>query len=42
MLPAVAKMLYAGAHLPRETKNLMKTHGVYPLAMLTIFKATLP
>ncbi len=41
-LPAVAKMLYAGAHLPRRTKNLMKTHGVYPLAMLTIFKATLP
>ena len=41
-LHAVAKMIYAGAHLPRTTKNLMKTHGVYPLTMLTIFKATLP
>lgn len=39
---AVAKMMYAGAHLPRKTKNLMKRHGVYPLAMLTVFKATLP
>jgi hypothetical protein len=39
---AVAKMIYAAAHLPRETKNLLKTHGVYPLAMLTVFKATLP
>lgn len=41
-LPAIAKMIYTGAHLPRSTKDLMKTHGVYPLAMLTIFKATLP
>ncbi|MFT4587098.1 MAG: hypothetical protein ACI8QF_001190 [Limisphaerales bacterium] len=39
---AMAKMMYAGAHLPRETKNMMKRHGVYPLTMLTIFKATLP
>lgn len=39
---AVAKMMFAGAHLPRTTKNLMKRHGVYPLAMLTVFKATLP
>ena len=39
---AIFKMIYAGAHLPRATKNLMKKHGVYPLGLLTIFKAALP
>lgn len=39
---AVAKMMYAGSQLPRETKNVLKRHGVYPLVMLTIFKASLP
>ena len=27
----------AGAYLPRTTKNLLKRHGAYAAAMLTIF-----
>jgi Chitobiase/beta-hexosaminidase C-terminal domain len=39
---AVYKMMLAGACMPREVKNLLKTHGAYASALLTIYKASLP
>ncbi len=39
---AVYKMMIAGASLPRSTKNLLKKHGAYAIALLTLFKAALP
>ena len=39
---ALFKMLLAGGCMPRETKNLLKRHGAYATALLTIFKAALP
>ena len=39
---AIYKMMAAGACMPRTTKNLLKKHGAYAIALLTIFKAALP
>ncbi len=39
---ALYKMMLAGACMPRSTKNLLKKHGAYAIALLTIFKAALP
>ncbi|NQV36217.1 MAG: chitobiase/beta-hexosaminidase C-terminal domain-containing protein, partial [Phycisphaeraceae bacterium] len=39
---AIYKMMAAGACMPRDTKNLLKKHGAYAIALLTIFKAALP
>lgn len=39
---ALYKMMVAGACMPRNTKNLLKRHGAYAIALLTIFKAALP
>lgn len=39
---ALYKMMLAGACMPRATKNLLKKHGAYAIALLTIFKAALP
>jgi len=39
---AIHKMMAAGACMPRNTKDLLKKHGAYAIALLTIFKATLP
>jgi hypothetical protein len=39
---ALYKMMVAGACMPRSTKNLLKKHGAYAIALLTIFKAALP
>ena len=39
---ALYKMMVAGACMPRTTKNLLKKHGAYAIALLTIFKAALP
>ncbi len=39
---ALHKMMVAGASMPRRTKNLLKKHGAYAIALLTIFKASLP
>ena len=39
---ALYKMMLAGASMPRSTKNLLKRHGAYAIALLTIFKAALP
>ncbi len=39
---AIHKMMAAGACMPRTTKNLLKKHGAYAIALLTIFKAALP
>ncbi len=39
---ALYKMMLAGARMPRSTKNLLKKHGAYAIALLTIFKAALP
>ncbi len=39
---AIYKMMLAGGAMPRETKNLLKKHGVYATALLTLFKAGLP
>ena len=39
---ALYKMMLAGACMPRSTKNLLKRHGAYAIALLTIFKAALP
>jgi hypothetical protein len=36
------KMLYAGACLPRPTKELLKRHGLYASALLMLFRANLP
>ncbi|MCF7972212.1 MAG: chitobiase/beta-hexosaminidase C-terminal domain-containing protein [Phycisphaerae bacterium] len=39
---AIYKMMVAGACMPRTTKDLLKKHGAYAIALLTIFKAALP
>lgn len=39
---ALTKMMIAGGCMPRETKDLLKQHGAYAIALLTIFKAALP
>lgn len=39
---ALTKMLIAGGCMPRATKDLLKRHGAYASALLTIFKAALP
>ncbi len=39
---ALTKMLIAGGFMPRATKDLLKRHGAYAAALLTIFKASLP
>lgn len=39
---ALFKMMTAGACMPRETKDLLKKHGAYASALLTLFKAALP
>jgi hypothetical protein len=39
---ALYKMMVAGACMPRSTKDLLKRHGAYAMALLTIFKAALP
>ena len=36
------KMMMAGAAMPRATKDLLKRHGLYAPALLTLFKAALP
>lgn len=36
------KMQVTGGYLPRSTKNLLKRAGVYPAALLYIYKASLP
>lgn len=41
-LAALHKMLFAGGCMPRATKDLLKLHGAYASAMLTVFKAALP
>ena len=38
----IGKLMIAGAHLPRATKDLLKLHGAYANALLYIFKAALP
>jgi len=39
---AITKMIIAGGYLPRETKPLIKRHGLYPSALLYLWKAALP
>lgn len=39
---ALTKMLVAGGCMSREMKNRLKKHGLYAVALLTIFKAALP
>lgn len=39
---ALTKMLIAGGCMPRATKDLLKRHGAYAIALLTVFKAALP
>jgi len=39
---ALAKMMIVGGCMPRKTKDLLKRHGAYAIAMLTLFKAALP
>lgn len=39
---AISKMIIAGAHLRPELKLLLKRHGLYPSALLHIWKASLP
>jgi len=41
-LHGLSKMMIAGASMPRATKDLLKYHGAYAIALLTIFKAALP
>jgi len=40
--PALVKMMLAGGCMPRATKDLLKRHGAYAIALLTLFKAALP
>src|SRR5262249_15147914 len=42
MMAAIKKMMDAGACMPRKTKELLKTHGLYAPAMVTLFRAALP
>ncbi len=39
---ALEKMLKAGACMDRDVKNTLKKHGLYALALMTIFKQALP
>lgn len=39
---AITKMIIAGGYLPPETKRLLKQNGLYPAAMLHLWKAALP
>lgn len=39
---ALTKMMYAGASMPRKTKDLLKRNGAYAIVLLTLFKAALP
>jgi hypothetical protein len=39
---ALNKMLLAGGYMPRATKDLLKKHGAYGLALINIFRQTLP
>jgi hypothetical protein len=39
---AITKMIIAGGHLPPETKLLLKRNGLYPAAILYLWKAALP
>ena len=39
---AITKMITVGAYLPPETKLLLKRNGLYPAALLFIWKAALP
>lgn len=39
---AIYKMMIAGASIPRKIKNLLKKHGAYAIALLSIYKAALP
>ena len=36
------KMLIAGGYMPRATKELLKRHGLYAPAMITLFRQALP
>jgi hypothetical protein len=40
--PALLKMMLAGGCMPRATKDLLKRHGAYAAALLTLFKQALP
>ena len=39
---AITKMIAVGGYLPPETKRLLKRNGLYPAAMLYLWKAGLP
>ena len=39
---AITKMIIAGGYLPPKTKLLLKRNGLYPAAMLYLWKAALP
>jgi hypothetical protein len=39
---ALTKMLATGGCMPRKTKDLLKLHGSYAAALLTLFKNSLP
>lgn len=39
---AITKMMIAGGYLPPESKRLLKRSGLYPSALLYIWKASLP
>lgn len=39
---AITKMIIVGAHLRPELKARLKRHGLYPAALLAIWKASLP
>ena len=39
---AITKMILAGGYLPPATKTLLKTHGLYPAAILYLWKSALP
>jgi hypothetical protein len=39
---ALLKMLIAGGYMPRATKELLKRHGLYATAILTLFRQGLP
>jgi len=41
-LRALQKMLIAGGHLPRATKDLLKRHGAYANTLLGVFRQALP
>jgi hypothetical protein len=39
---AITKLIIAGGYLPPETKRILKRSGLYPSALLYIWKASLP